>query len=322
MRCAPSGRRWWTIARVQLRSRSQSERRAADRTAILRRSRSEVRSVFDKCFAGVAARRTRRTRRARSPQTLFSTAAHDAPRPLVLGGQPRRAAHAPQNGPIISKGNGQKSSVALTAQNTSSASCAAAASAAVGSPTRSERASRASGPAVDTRLRRRDERMSSREICKYYLHGACRNGASCRFSHEMSAPKSTVCTYYLAGNCAYGDKCRYDHVRPKVRAPIERRARSDTARGVPRPPPPHPRRFPIAPATVSRRRHRLSLGVSAHPRLSDLPFSRSGSAASLFFALSLTRNLHPPKRRTPAPRAVPPAAPRGRVSRARLVRPP
>ena len=59
--------------------------------------------------------------------------------------------------------------------------------------------------------------MSSREICKYFLHGACRNGASCRFSHQMDAPKSTVCTYYLAGNCAYGDKCRYDHVRPKVR---------------------------------------------------------------------------------------------------------
>ena len=58
--------------------------------------------------------------------------------------------------------------------------------------------------------------MSSREICKYFLHGACRNGASCRFSHQMDAPKSTVCTYYLAGNCAYGDKCRYDHVRPKV----------------------------------------------------------------------------------------------------------
>ena len=181
---------------------------------------------------------------------------------------------------------------------------------------RSERASRASGPAVDTRLRRRDERMSSREICKYFLHGACRNGASCRFSHEMSAPKSTVCTYYLAGNCAYGDKCRYDHVRPKVRAPIERRARSDTARGVPRPRPPHPRRFPDrardrSPATTSPTfssacRHTRGFRICL--------FSRSGSAASLFFALSLTRNLHPPKRRTPAPRAVPPAAPRGRVS--------
>jgi hypothetical protein len=56
--------------------------------------------------------------------------------------------------------------------------------------------------------------MTHREICKYYLHGACRNGAACRFSHAMDAPKSTVCTYFLAGNCTFGDKCRYDHVRP------------------------------------------------------------------------------------------------------------
>ena len=54
----------------------------------------------------------------------------------------------------------------------------------------------------------------SREICKYYLHGACNKGDACRFSHDIQAPKSTVCTYYLAGNCSYGDKCRYDHVRP------------------------------------------------------------------------------------------------------------
>ena len=54
----------------------------------------------------------------------------------------------------------------------------------------------------------------SREICKYYMHGACNKGAACRFSHDIQAPKSTVCSYYLAGNCSYGDKCRYDHVRP------------------------------------------------------------------------------------------------------------
>ena len=60
--------------------------------------------------------------------------------------------------------------------------------------------------------------MSAREVCKYYLHGACRNGPGCRFAHGTDAPKSTVCSYYLAGNCAYGDRCRYDHVRPtKVR---------------------------------------------------------------------------------------------------------
>jgi len=57
----------------------------------------------------------------------------------------------------------------------------------------------------------------SREVCKYYLHGACRNGTSCRFAHSADAPKSNVCTFYLQGNCSYGDRCRYDHVRPKAR---------------------------------------------------------------------------------------------------------
>ena len=150
----------------------------------------------------------------------------------------------------------------------------------------SERAARASGPAEDPRLRGRDETMSSREICKYFLHGACRNGASCRFSHEMSAPKSTVCTYYLAGNCAYGDKCRYDHVRPKVRAPIERGARSDIARGVPRPPPQEsPARLgsnPDRPATTSPT---FLLGRVGTPAASDLLFSPS-RGSRVFFAFS------------------------------------
>ena len=187
----------------------------------------------------------------------------------------------------------------------------------------SERAARASGPAEDPRLRSRDETMSSREICKYFLHGACRNGASCRFSHEMSAPKSTVCTYYLAGNCAYGDKCRYDHVRPKVRGPIERGVRSDIDRGVPRPPPPaSPARLgsrPDRPATTSPT---FLLGRVGTPAASDLPFSRDRvDRASLFRAFADTK-LRRPKRRTPAPRAVPPARPRGGASRARPARPP
>ena len=192
----------------------------------------------------------------------------------------------------------------------------------------SERASRASGPAGDPGLRSRDERMSSREICKYFLHGACRNGASCRFSHEMSAPKSTVCTYYLAGNCAYGDKCRYDHVRPKVRASIERHARSNTVRGMARLPPPYPRRLPdrardLAPATTSPT---FPLGSSAHPRLSD-PLFRVFRHRRLFVAFFLrafadAQTRPRTIRRTPAPRADPPAAPRSRALRARPARPP
>jgi E3 ubiquitin-protein ligase makorin len=51
-------------------------------------------------------------------------------------------------------------------------------------------------------------------LCKYYLHGACRNGGDCPFSHDLAAPASQVCTHYLRGSCSFGDHCRYDHVRP------------------------------------------------------------------------------------------------------------
>ena len=76
----------------------------------------------------------------------------------------------------------------------------------------------------------------SREICKYYMHGACNKGTACRFSHDIQAPKSTVCSYYLAGNCSYGDKCRYDHVRPAGHpgAPFLERRLDPAAPRVPR----------------------------------------------------------------------------------------
>ncbi|XP_067684541.1 probable E3 ubiquitin-protein ligase makorin-1 [Haliotis asinina] len=52
-------------------------------------------------------------------------------------------------------------------------------------------------------------------FCRYYLHGVCREGESCRYSHDRSAQASMVCRFYLKGNCTYGDKCRYDHIKPQ-----------------------------------------------------------------------------------------------------------
>ncbi|KAA6423818.1 MAG: E3 ubiquitin- ligase makorin-like [Trebouxia sp. A1-2] len=46
------------------------------------------------------------------------------------------------------------------------------------------------------------------------MHGSCRYGKDCQFSHDMGEVPSMVCKYYLAGHCSYGDKCRYDHKRP------------------------------------------------------------------------------------------------------------
>eukprot|EP00898_Chlorokybus_atmophyticus_P006090 jgi/Chlat1/6482/Chrsp45S06058 len=57
--------------------------------------------------------------------------------------------------------------------------------------------------------------MTERVLCRYFLHGACRN-ADCRFSHDLRAGQpETVCRYYLQGRCSFGSSCRYDHSRPK-----------------------------------------------------------------------------------------------------------
>ncbi|GAB6020202.1 putative E3 ubiquitin-protein ligase makorin-2 [Chamberlinius hualienensis] len=58
------------------------------------------------------------------------------------------------------------------------------------------------------------EGWSSSVLCRYYLNGCCRGGASCRFSHDrQNSQSSMACRFYLKGHCSYGDRCRYDHVR-------------------------------------------------------------------------------------------------------------
>ncbi|EFN60083.1 hypothetical protein CHLNCDRAFT_18295 [Chlorella variabilis] len=55
---------------------------------------------------------------------------------------------------------------------------------------------------------------TSHVLCKYYLHGACKFGAACAFSHSMADGESQVCKFYLRGECSYGDRCRYMHTKP------------------------------------------------------------------------------------------------------------
>ncbi|XP_006902795.1 PREDICTED: probable E3 ubiquitin-protein ligase makorin-2 [Elephantulus edwardii] len=53
----------------------------------------------------------------------------------------------------------------------------------------------------------------------YFMHGVCREGNQCLFSHDLANSKpSTVCKYYQKGYCAYGARCRYDHTRPSTAA--------------------------------------------------------------------------------------------------------
>ncbi|XP_010004123.1 PREDICTED: E3 ubiquitin-protein ligase makorin-1 isoform X1 [Chaetura pelagica] len=47
------------------------------------------------------------------------------------------------------------------------------------------------------------------------MHGVCKEGENCRYSHDLSTSQSAmVCRYYQRGCCAYGDLCRYEHTKP------------------------------------------------------------------------------------------------------------
>ncbi|NXS60321.1 MKRN1 ligase, partial [Brachypteracias leptosomus] len=49
---------------------------------------------------------------------------------------------------------------------------------------------------------------------RYFMHGVCKEGDNCRYSHDLSTSQSAmVCRYYQRGCCAYGDLCRYEHTK-------------------------------------------------------------------------------------------------------------
>ncbi|XP_026209015.1 probable E3 ubiquitin-protein ligase makorin-2 isoform X1 [Anabas testudineus] len=62
--------------------------------------------------------------------------------------------------------------------------------------------------------------MNTKQVtCRYFLHGVCREGSRCLFSHDLNTSKpSTICKFYQRGACAYGDCCRYDHIKPSSAA--------------------------------------------------------------------------------------------------------
>ncbi|XP_027284971.1 probable E3 ubiquitin-protein ligase makorin-2 isoform X2 [Cricetulus griseus] len=62
--------------------------------------------------------------------------------------------------------------------------------------------------------------MSTKQVtCRYFMHGVCREGSQCLFSHDLANSKpSTICKYYQKGYCAYGARCRYDHIKPPAAA--------------------------------------------------------------------------------------------------------
>ncbi|XP_030664472.1 E3 ubiquitin-protein ligase makorin-1-like isoform X1 [Nomascus leucogenys] len=48
--------------------------------------------------------------------------------------------------------------------------------------------------------------------CRYFMHGVCKEGDNCRYSHDLSdSPCSVVCKCFQRGYCIYGDRCRCWH---------------------------------------------------------------------------------------------------------------
>ncbi|KAG9260357.1 E3 ubiquitin-protein ligase makorin-2 [Astyanax mexicanus] len=86
--------------------------------------------------------------------------------------------------------------------------------------------------------------MSTKQVtCRYFIHGVCREGNRCMFSHDLANSKpSTICKFFQKGVCAYGERCRYDHIKPGGRGggpPLEHTNRPSSAGvSVPGPGPP------------------------------------------------------------------------------------
>ncbi|KAM3833464.1 E3 ubiquitin-protein ligase makorin-1 isoform 3-T3 [Vipera latastei] len=54
--------------------------------------------------------------------------------------------------------------------------------------------------------------------CRYFMHGVCKEGDNCRYSHDLYTTHSgMVCRYFQRGCCVYGDRCRYEHTKPLKR---------------------------------------------------------------------------------------------------------
>ncbi|XP_063306568.1 E3 ubiquitin-protein ligase makorin-2 [Pelobates fuscus] len=98
--------------------------------------------------------------------------------------------------------------------------------------------------------------MSSKHVtCRYFIHGVCREGSRCLFSHDLTSSKpSTICRFYQKGLCTYGSRCRYDHVKPLGSSPVYfTQDASPAAPDIPPVPPPTETTAPVTKSTPLRR---------------------------------------------------------------------
>ena len=55
-------------------------------------------------------------------------------------------------------------------------------------------------------------KSKTRQICQFYINGACKKGDKCPYSHDAEQiHKKELCKFYLSGKCTKGAKCLYSH---------------------------------------------------------------------------------------------------------------
>ena len=54
--------------------------------------------------------------------------------------------------------------------------------------------------------------VKPKQICQFYINGACKKGDKCPYSHEAEQiHKKELCKFFLSGKCLKGEKCLYSH---------------------------------------------------------------------------------------------------------------
>ncbi|KAM5255492.1 E3 ubiquitin-protein ligase makorin-1 isoform 2-T2 [Ctenodactylus gundi] len=110
--------------------------------------------------------------------------------------------------------------------------------------------------------------------CRYFMHGVCKEGDNCRYSHDLSdSPYGVVCKYFQRGCCVYGDRCRYEHSKPlkqEEAATPDLSAKPSLAASC--------SLSPVGPrAEMSTEGPCAEMNTEAQPRSADLPAMGAGS---------------------------------------------
>jgi hypothetical protein len=63
------------------------------------------------------------------------------------------------------------------------------------------------------KLKNKQQIKQPKQICQFYLNGACHKGKECTYSHDVTLIKKKVdlCKYFLTGNCFKGNECVFSH---------------------------------------------------------------------------------------------------------------